>query len=276
MNIIYELNPPKILRGDYINLSNLNHELEKFLYRASVISGITKHIHLTDSVLGIPRLSSITAAQMLSRRIDKKTTNLTCSVRTRDRNMNSIIQTVADSIISGIKGLLFIQGDKPNYGSSVVNSLAPKPTEVISTLDSLGFRDLIDLDLSIPNKISNMDSFHKKIKVRPHSFITQSISSIEEITKLKLLLESEFENVDTINGGGGKIGIFKIKLIPCIMVPSPKNQKAASMIGLDWSKYKDNIYEFIEQMNGLGITEILLTSPNSFDEGISILKKIAK
>lgn len=276
MNIIYELNPPKILHGDNIDVSNLSHEVEKFLSRASVISGITKYIHLTDSVLGIPRLSSITAAQLLSRRIENKAIDLTCSIRTRDRNMNSIIQSVADSIILNIRGILFIQGDKPNYGSSMVNSLAPKPTEVVSTLASLGFRDLIDLDLSIPNKISNVDSFHKKIKVRPHSFITQSISSIEEIKKLKLLVENEFANVASKNRGREDRDVFETKLIPCIMVPSPKNEKAASMIGLDWSQYKDNIYDFIDQMDGLGITEILLTSPNSFDEGLSILRKISK
>ena len=70
--------------------------------------------------------------------------------------------------------------------------------------------------------------------------------------------------------------MINIKLIPCIMVPSLKNERAANMIGLDWTAYKDNIYEFIDQIDELGISDILLTSPNSFDEGISILEKIAK
>ncbi|HKR74758.1 MAG TPA: hypothetical protein VJR94_11690 [Candidatus Nitrosocosmicus sp.] len=272
MNIIYELNPPKIIHGKNIDLSNLNLEIEKFLSRASVISGITRYIHLTDSVLGIPRLSSLTAAQLLLRKIKNHDIDLSCSIRTRDRNMNSIIQCVADSIILNIKGLLFIQGDKPSYGPLIVNSLSPKPTEIINTLDSLGFRNLIDLNLSIPNKVSNIESLHKKVKVKPHGLVTQSISSIEEIKKLKLLLEGELEKVDSINGEG----MIYTKLIPCIMVPSLKNEKAANMIGLDWASYKDNIFEFIDQMDELGISDILLTSPNSFDEGISILDKIAK
>lgn len=272
MNIIYELNPPKILHGKNIDLSNLNFEIEKFLSRASVISKLTKYIHLTDSVLGVPRLSSLTSAQLLLRKIDNHDIDLSCSIRTRDRNMNSIIQCVADSVILNIKGLLFIQGDKPSYGSLIVNALSPKPTEVISTLDSLGFRNLIDLNLSIPNKVSNIESLHKKVNVKPHRLITQSIGSIEEIKKLKVLLEDELEKVDGMMGQG----MINIKLIPCIMVPSLKNERAANMIGLDWTAYKDNIDEFIDQIDELGISDILLTSPNSFDEGISILEKIAK
>ena len=273
MNIIYELNPPKILHGKNIDLSSLNLEIEKFLSRASIISGITKYIHLTDSVLGIPRLSSLTAAHLILNKIDdKNAVNLTCSIRTRDRNMSSIIQCVADSIILNIKGLLFIQGDKPSYGSLNVRSLSPKPTDVISTLDSLGFRNLTNLDLSISNKVSNIDSLRNKIRVKPHRFITQSISSIEEIKNLKSLLETESEKVGSIDGKG-KVGI---KLIPCIMVPSLKNERAARMIGLDWSSYRDNIYEFIYQLDDLGISNILLTSPNSFDEGVGILENIAK
>lgn len=270
MNIIYELNPPKILQGESINMSILNNEVDKFLSRATIVLGITKNVHLTDSVLGIPRLSSITAAQLISKKIENPMINLTCSIRTRDRNMNSIIQSVADSIILKIKGLLFIQGDKPIYGSLAVKTVSPKPTEVINTLNSLGFGNLINLDLSIPNSISNVDNFQKKIKSRPSRFITQSVSSIEEIRQLKFMLESECQRHDNNHNNNGDIS-----LIPCVMVPSLKNQKAANMIGLDWSSYENNFYEFIEQIRELGINEILLTSPNSFDEGINVLEKIS-
>jgi 5,10-methylenetetrahydrofolate reductase len=271
MNIIYELNPPKILHGEIVNLSTLKLEVEKFLSRASIILAITSHIHLTDSVLGTPRLSSITAAQLVSKRIESSTINLSCSIRTRDRNMNSIIQSVADSLILKIKGLLFIQGDKPSYGSCAVTKVSPRPTEVVSTLNSLGFGNLINLDLSIPNTISNLSTFQKKIKAGPRRLITQSISSIEEIRKLNSMLETECRRED----GNIIEGVGEINLVPCIMVPSPKNQNAANMIGLDWSQYEDNFYEFIEQISDMGIDEILLTSPNSFDEGIDVLKKIS-
>ena len=271
MNIIYELNPPKILRGDIINASTLSLEVDKFLSRALIITATTNNIHLTDSVLGIPRLSSITAAQLISKRIENSTINLSCSIRTRDRNMNSIIQSVADSVILKIKGLLFIQGDKPSYGSSAVSKVSPRPTEVVSTLNSLGFGNLLNLDLSLPNNISNISNFQNKLKARPRRFITQSVSSIEEIRKLKSMLETECQREDS----SVIEGIGDIDLVPCIMVPSPKNQKAAKMIGLDWSQYENNFYEFIEKISDLGINEILLTSPNNFDEGINVLKKIS-
>ena len=85
------------------------------------------------------------------------------------------------------------------------------------------------------------------------------------------MLESECQRHDNNhNNNNGDIS-----LIPCVMVPSLKNQKAANMIGLDWSSYENNFYEFIEQIRELGINEILLTSPNSFDEGINVLEKIS-
>lgn len=263
MKIIYELNPPKILQGSHVEASILITEVKKFLSRAAKVSEITRYIHLTDSVLGIPRISSVTAAHMISSKADNRELNLTCSIRTRDRNMNSIIQSVADCIILNVEGLLFIQGDKPNYETSAVfNTLSPKPTEVIRMLNSMGFGHLISLDLSIPNKISNIDALRKKVESGPRRFVTQSVASIDEIRKLKTILQSN--------------GCEIVNMIPCVMVPSLKNQRAATMIGLDWSGYKDYFFDFIGQIKDEGINQLLLTSPNSFDEGIEVLKRIAK
>ena len=115
MNLIYELNPPKILNSHRIDIALLNQELSKFLNRAKIISNFTNYIHITDSVLGIPRFSSIHAAQMIMNNLTNTNLNMSCSVRTRDRNMNSIIQMATDAIILKISGLLFIQGDKPAF-----------------------------------------------------------------------------------------------------------------------------------------------------------------
>ena len=54
MNVIYEINPPKILQAENMELNVFNSEKEKFLKRVSVISQITNKVHLTDSVLGVP------------------------------------------------------------------------------------------------------------------------------------------------------------------------------------------------------------------------------
>ncbi|MBA2267689.1 MAG: hypothetical protein H0W19_05050 [Nitrosopumilus sp.] len=256
MNIIYELNPPKILNSYRIDIALLNQELLKFLNRARIISNFTKYIHITDSVLGIPRFSSIHATQMIMNNLTKLDLNISCSVRTRDRNMNSIIQMVTDAVMLKISGLLFIQGDKPAFEESEKAPSLSNPTDVVKLLTSIGFDKLIDLDLSIPNKISNQKVFQKKVNSKPHKFITQSINSIQEIRDLKDLIKPN-----------------NIQLIPCIMVPSVKNERAAAMIGLDWSEYQDNFLGFLKEVYQ-ETDYILITSPNSFDEGIEVLKKI--
>src|ERR1043165_2531172 len=107
MNVIYELNPPKILQAGQMNLSTFNIEKEKFIKRASILSQITNAIHLTDSVLGVPRMSSVFAAHLIATSVENSGFNISCSIRTRDRNLNSIIQSVADSLVSKVKSLLF-------------------------------------------------------------------------------------------------------------------------------------------------------------------------
>lgn len=259
MNIIYEINPPKILQAEHMDLAMLNSEKDKFLQRVSIISEITNDIHLTDSVLGIPRMSSVFAAQLLANTLKNSSFNISCSIRTRDRNLNSIIQSVADSLIANVRSLLFILGDKPTFSHNNFESFNEKPTEVVRSLNNFGFNKFVNLVLSVPNRITNSKSIQKKIEARPKSLITQSISSISEIRTLNEILKP-----------------YKLDLIPCIMVPSQKNRKAASIIGLDWSQYEGDFNSFIEQIESEGIKEILLTSPNSFDEGVQVLKKIIK
>jgi 5,10-methylenetetrahydrofolate reductase len=256
MNIIYELNPPKILNSHRIEIALLNQELTKFLNRARITSNFTKYIHITDSVLGVPRFSSIHAAQMIMNSLTTLNLAISCSVRTRDRNINSIIQIVTDAVISKVSGLLFIQGDKPAFEEAEKAISLSNPTDALNLLTSIGFDKLIDLDLSIPNKISNHKVLQKKINSKPHRFITQSINSIQEIRDLKDLIKPS-----------------PIQLIPCIMIPSVKNEKAAAMIGLDWSEYQDNFLEFLKEVNQ-ETDHILITSPNSFDEGIEVLRKM--
>jgi hypothetical protein len=57
------------------------------------------------------------------------------------------------------------------------------------------------------------------------------------------------------------------------MIPSEKNNQAAKMIGLDWKEYENNLLEFILQV-GKHVDHILITSPNSFSEGVDLLSKI--
>jgi 5,10-methylenetetrahydrofolate reductase len=257
MNIIYELNPPKIFYDSTINVNVINREIEKFLNRAQSIIEFSNFIHVTDSVLGIPRISSIHGATIIRDNIKNTDINLSCSVRTRDRNINSLIQFAVQSISTKINDLLFIMGDKPQINNDAFsNVLLSKPTEVITTLNNFGFNNLINLNLSVPNKVSDIKKFVKKTNANPYAMVTQSINSLDEVKDLKKLLES-----------------YPIKLIPCVMIPSKKNIQAAKMIGLDWKEYENNLLEFISDI-GEFADGILVTSPNDFNEGLATLKKI--
>src|SRR5919107_1186686 len=258
MEVIYEINPPKIFEGSTIlNIDKLNQEIDKFLYRSKLVLDYVNHIHVTDSVLGIPRISSLHGAALILENIKNKNVILSCSIRTRDRNINSIIQLATQSIFLKITDLLFIMGDNPQI-SLIDTSLKnlSKPTDAINMLNSLGYNKFINLNLSIPNKISNFNNFKKKINTNPNGMVTQSISSLQEVKDLKNLLN-----------------LHSVKLIPCVMVPSVKNTKASKMIGLNFQNYKDNFIEFINDIRK-EVNQILITSPNDFNEGIRTLKEI--
>lgn len=253
MKITYELNPPKVIRGDYFDLLRLNQEMEYLSIRASSLSGFVDGIHLTDSVLGIPRVSSVTAASHIKR--SGCSLNLSCSLRVRDRNLTSTSQFVCDAILIGVKSLLILIGDEPLDGPK---DSGLKPSEVLNILHSKKYDTAVDLNLSIPNKIKNRPSIQKKIEARPHAFITQSIVSLSELEEI----------VDIAKPWG-------IKVVACIMAPSEKNKSSADMIGLNWKEYEKNPIDFIRQAGKIA-NEVLVTSPNSFTSGIDLLKELKK
>jgi 5,10-methylenetetrahydrofolate reductase len=253
MKITYELNPPKVIRGDYFDLLRLNQEMEYLSSRASSLSGFVDGIHLTDSVLGIPRVSSVTAASHIKR--SGCSLNLSCSLRVRDRNLTSTSQFVCDAILIGVKSLLILIGDEPLDGPK---DSGLKPSEVLNILHSKKYDTAVDLDLSFPNKIKNRSSIQKKIEARPHAFITQSIVSLSELEEI----------VDIAKPLG-------IKVVACIMAPSEKNKSSADMIGLNWKEYEKNPIDFIRQAGKIA-NEVLVTSPNSFTSGIDLLKELKK
>jgi hypothetical protein len=57
------------------------------------------------------------------------------------------------------------------------------------------------------------------------------------------------------------------------MVPSEKNRQSASIIGLDWSGYEKNPVDFVKQASSIA-DRVLLTSPNSFNSGMELLRKL--
>jgi 5,10-methylenetetrahydrofolate reductase len=251
MKISYEMNPPKIVRNASFDLDSLKQDLEKFHNRISRLASLVDSIHLTDSVLGVPRISSISVANDI--RNSHGPLKLRCSVRVRDRNLSAITQLVCDAIRAGVDGLLIIKGDKPER-PSVDSGL--KPSNVVRILNEQGFGDKIKLFLSIPCS-PDLSKIKQKIDSAPYGFITQSISAIDQLQKI----------VDNIKSYG-------IKVMPCIMVPSIKNKESAKMINLDWCGYEKDIDSFIRRAYGM-CGEVLVTSPNSFDDGMNVLKRFS-
>ena len=73
--------------------------------RANELVGLVDGIHITDSVLGFPRISGISSAHFI--RHAGNSLPISCSLRTRDRNYTSVMQFVGDAILFGSKVYLF-------------------------------------------------------------------------------------------------------------------------------------------------------------------------
>lgn len=252
MIISYELNPPKILPNDYFSYSNLLTDLENVKNKAMILDEYINGLHFTDSVLGIPRLSSITMASIIKKNNAKM--KISCSVRTRDRNLTSMYQTISDSILLNIESLLIILGDQPKNDLAIQALL--KPSKVVNQFNTQEFNKSIKLNLSIPNKIQNINTIKGKIDAKPNAFVTQSIESIEDLENI----------IDQIRP-------FDIKIIACIMIPSEKNKRSAELIGLNWKEYEQEPIEFIKNCGKIA-DEVLITSPNHFVLATEILKEL--
>ena len=98
IKVIYEMNPPKVLCNNYFDNKTINKNIDLLLSRAKRISEYVDGIHLTDNVLGIPRVSSLMIVSMLKKMGISKPISCTC--RLYDKNLISVLQFVTDSIIA--------------------------------------------------------------------------------------------------------------------------------------------------------------------------------
>ena len=255
MNLVYELNPPKIVRGDKFDLPRLKQDLTIMVERAAQLADHVDGIHLTDSVLGIPRVSSVTAARLI--RDSGVRAKLSVSLRSRDRNTSSMCQEVSDAIMLGVDSALILMGDEP---ADSKRDSGLRPTDALKILRGEGYHTEIKLNLSFPAKVSDRcsPSILAKFGARPHSIVTQSISSLSDLGEI----------VDLAKSHG-------VRVIACIMVPSEKNSQSASIVGIDWSKYERDPADFIKQAAKMS-DGVLLTSPNSFSSGIELLQQLGR
>ncbi len=243
MTVRYEINPPKV-SDDGQNARNILFE------RINMVGSVCNGIHLTDSVLGIPRVSPFEIAKKI--RESNKDMKITCSLRVRDRNLNELKKIVEKSI-GTVDGILILMGDKSDKSSNRGELI---PSQVVKALNEDGFGKKTELFLSIPSN-PNFAKIQKKIDANPTGFFTQVIHSKDQIEKIS-----------------NQLGSNGFKIIPCLLLPSHKNLKSAEFLKIDWSDYKENIVGFINEIHGI-TDDILITSPNDFKRAYETISKLA-
>ncbi|MEX2191989.1 MAG: methylenetetrahydrofolate reductase [Nitrosarchaeum sp.] len=249
MAVIYEINPPKI---PDIKTSNeeTNSLLSKLVQRVSDISTLCDGIHVTDSVLGTRRVSALTTGKIL--KTNHPNLQITISMRVRDKDMDSIKQIVQESIDLKLDGILVLKGD-PSKENPTDSGLIP--SHVVKQLNELGYGKKMNFFLSLPSN-PDFEKIQKKIAAAPKGFMTQVINSTEQVQRIS-----------------NKLRPIGFRIIPCILLPTEKNDNSAKFLELDWSGYKENPANFIRQIHSIA-GDVLITSPNDFTFAKETLEKI--
>jgi len=249
MTLRYEINPPKVIQDKL-----LSHEPQRSLddikQRIINISKNCNGIHITDSVLGIPRVSPLTLAALI--RDFSKKIEITISLRVRDRNLAALTQSVCDAVLLGLNGVLILKGDASADGPKDSGLV---PSQVVKHLNESGFNKNIDLFLSLPSN-PDFNKIGKKLDAEPAGFITQVIHSEKQVTRI----------VDELKPQG-------FKVIPCVLLPSEKNANSAKFLKLDWSGYQDNVVDFIKNIHRIA-DDVLISSPNDYVKAQNLFKSL--
>lgn len=229
MTLRYEANPPKIT-PDNTYVKNL----DRFVERLALVSDKCDGIHITENVLGFSRVSPILAGHYLCRAVPDVLMTLT--IRVRDKSVSDIDEFVQKAIGEKFSGILVVAGDSaPNLPDS-----GQIPSSVIRHLRKNNINEKLKLYLSMPAN-PNYTKMTSKIRARPHGFMTQVIQNGSQVKDMIANL-ADFD------------------IIPIVLYPSPKNQKAASFLNIDMSQYMDDFASFVDQIHEM-TGDVLLTSP---------------
>jgi homocysteine S-methyltransferase len=250
MTLIYEINPPKIVGFDSESKVQSESLLLKLEQRVSEIRSFCDGIHVTDSVLGIKRVSSLITGKLLKEKFPHL--DITISMRVRDRTQDSIDQMIQQAILSKIDGVLVLKGDPSSENPHDSGFI---PSKIVKEFVKSGNATKISFFLSLPSN-PNFHKIQKKVQSQPRGFMTQVIHSSDQAKRIS----------DYLRPKG-------FRVIPCILLPSSKNEKPAEFLNLDWSSYKEKPIEFIKLVHDIA-GDVLITSPNDFIYAKEILKKI--
>ena len=242
MTIRYEINPPKT--------SDPPSRIELLDERIKQISNFCDGIHVTDSVLGIERISPLIIGAEIKQKYPKL--NVTISLRVIDKTITQLTDFVDAAIHANLDGVLVLMGDPSpdnDYKSGVIPSFA------VNSLVKDGFGEKITLYLSLPSK-PNFEKISKKVNSTPNGFITQVMHDASQVKRLYDYLNPK-----------------NFKIIPCLLFPSPKNSRSAEFLNLDWSNYKNDFSSFVLEIENI-TGDVLLTSPNDFKGALDFLTRL--
>jgi len=242
MTIRYEINPPKV--------SDPPSRIELLDERIEQISKFCDGIHVTDSVLGIERISPLIIGAEIKQKYPKL--NVTISLRVIDKKIPQIVDFVDSAIHANLDGILILMGDpspENNYKSGVIPSFA------VNHLIQNSFGEKINFYLSLPSR-PNFEKISKKVNSNPNGFVTQVVHDTSQVKRLH----------DYLNPKG-------FSIIPCLLFPSPKNSRSAQFLNLDWSNYEDNFSSFVLEIESI-TGDVLLTSPNDFKGALDFLTRL--
>ena len=242
MTIRYEINPPKITDPPS-RIDLLDERIEQ-------ISKYCDGIHVTDSVLGIERISPLIIGTDIKQKHPEL--QVTISLRVIDKNINQITDFVDAAVHANLDGILVLMGDPSpdnNYKSGMI------PSYAVSSLVKDRYNEKIKILLSLPS-MPNFDKISKKINSKPFGFVTQVIHDISQVKRLSEHLSSK-----------------NFKIIPCLLYPSEKNSRSAEFLNLDWSNYGDDFSSFVSQVENI-TGDILITSPNDFKGALDFLTRL--
>ncbi len=243
MTIRYEINPPKT--------TDPPSRIDLLDERVEQISKYCDGIHVTDSVLGIERISPLIIGAEIKHKHPEL--DITISLRVIDKNLEQITDFVDGAIHANLDGILVLMGD-PSPDNDYKSGLIP--SGAVSSLVNDGFAEKIKILLSLPS-MPNFEKISKKINSKPHGFVTQVIHEISQVQRLNEHLSQNF------------------KIIPCLLYPSQKNSRSAEFLNLDWSNYEDNFSSFVSQIENI-TGDVLITSPNDFKGALDFLTRLQK
>ena len=244
MTIRYEINPPKITDPPS-RIQILDERIEQ-------ISKFCDGIHVTDSVLGIERISPLIIGAEIKQKFPEL--QVTISLRVIDKTIAQIVDLADAAAHANLDGILILMGDpspENDYKSGVI------PSAAATSLIENGINEKINLYLSLPSK-PNFEKISKKVNSNPNGFVTQVIHDVSQVQRLSDHLKAK-----------------NFQIIPCVLYPSSKNSRSAEFLNLDWSNYENNFSSFVLEIESI-TGDVLVTSPNDFKGALDFLTRLQK